>query len=141
MSITNILPLLTAVKQTGKNRWTACCPVHNDKTPSLVITEKDNGKILMHCFGCGCGIDEICQALGISTDEVFPERLDPHYAGQPKREYFNPGDVLKSLVKEITIAQLCLADLNNGLVLTKANLDRLDQAIEKISQGKHYAGL
>jgi len=31
--------------------YCASCPCHEDKTPSLHLTEK-NGKILVHCFSC-----------------------------------------------------------------------------------------
>jgi DNA primase len=37
------------VKKNGKN-YVACCPFHNEKTPSFSI---DRDKQLFHCFGCG----------------------------------------------------------------------------------------
>lgn len=37
------------MKKTGK-RYVACCPFHNEKTPSFNI---DRDKQLFHCFGCG----------------------------------------------------------------------------------------
>ena len=37
------------VKKNGKN-YMACCPFHNEKTPSFSI---DRDKQLFHCFGCG----------------------------------------------------------------------------------------
>ncbi len=37
------------VKKTGKN-YVACCPFHNEKTPSFSI---NRDKQLFHCFGCG----------------------------------------------------------------------------------------
>jgi len=41
-----ILPLLDKVKKKSDNSWMACCPAHDDKTPSLVITEKE-GVVLL----------------------------------------------------------------------------------------------
>src|SRR5262245_22947372 len=32
--------------------WMARCPAHNDRTPSLSISEGDDGKVLVHCFVC-----------------------------------------------------------------------------------------
>jgi DNA primase len=52
------------VKQ-GKD-FALCCPFHNDKTPSCVITPKSN---LFNCFGCGAGgsvIDWVMKTQGIS---------------------------------------------------------------------------
>ena len=39
--------------RSGRN-WTACCPFHNEKTPSFYIY--DDG---YHCFGCGAHGDAI----------------------------------------------------------------------------------
>ena len=33
--------------------WMACCPAHDDHTPSLAIQDTDNGKVLVHCHA-GC---------------------------------------------------------------------------------------
>ena len=44
MNIEEFLLKLEKVKKCG-NGYTACCPAHKDKNPSLSITEKD-GKIL-----------------------------------------------------------------------------------------------
>lgn len=41
--------------------WSARCPAHDDKSPSLSISEKD-GRILVHCFG-GCDQDQVIKAL------------------------------------------------------------------------------
>lgn len=55
-------------RQSCKN-FSARCPAHDDRNPSLSIAEK-NGAILMHCFA-GCTIDEICQSLNIKTKQLF----------------------------------------------------------------------
>jgi len=39
MSIENLLNRLTKVKG-GRGRWTACCPSHEDRSPSLAIKLK-----------------------------------------------------------------------------------------------------
>ena len=39
------------LKQKGRNHW-ACCPFHNEKTPSFSINEQDQ---IYKCFGCGVG--------------------------------------------------------------------------------------
>ncbi len=52
------------VKQ-GKD-FALCCPFHEDKTPSCVITPKSN---LFNCFGCGAGgsvIDWVMKTQGVS---------------------------------------------------------------------------
>ena len=49
--------------------WTALCPTHADKTPSLSITERD-GKVLLKCFA-GCETDAVIEALGLSWTDLF----------------------------------------------------------------------
>ena len=39
------------LKQRGRDHW-ACCPFHEEKTPSFKV---DAGKQFYHCFGCGAG--------------------------------------------------------------------------------------
>lgn len=44
------------------NQWKASCPTHEDREPSLAITDADDGKVLVHCHS-GCDqlvvIDEL----------------------------------------------------------------------------------
>ena len=52
--------------------WTACCPAHPDKTPSLSVALTHDGKILLKCWA-GCGYAEICAAVGIEPSDLFPD--------------------------------------------------------------------
>lgn len=48
-------------KKTSKG-WQAKCPAHDDKNPSLSISEGQNGKILFYCHA-GCGQEGVISAL------------------------------------------------------------------------------
>jgi DNA primase len=53
------------LQKQGKD-FVLCCPFHDDKTPSCVITPKSN---LFNCFGCGVGgsvIDWVMKTQGVS---------------------------------------------------------------------------
>lgn len=65
MTIHDVLPRLRRVKKTRAQHWTASCPAHDDRSPSLSITEASNGRVLLHCF-TGCSYESIIAALGIS---------------------------------------------------------------------------
>ena len=42
--------------------WTARCPAHDDRTPSLSIREADDNKVLVHCHA-GCDQERVIAAL------------------------------------------------------------------------------
>ncbi|MBR2642424.1 MAG: DNA primase, partial [Lentisphaeria bacterium] len=46
--IGNYVPL----KKAGSNSWKACCPFHNEKTPSFHVR---GDKQVFYCFGCHKG--------------------------------------------------------------------------------------
>ena len=48
----------------------ACCPAHDDHTPSLSIDE-ENGKTLVHCFA-GCSQEGVLAAL--RSRGIWPSR-------------------------------------------------------------------
>ncbi len=66
----DVLSRLSAVKKTGK-QFTARCPAHHDKSPSLSIKEGDDGRVLLYCHA-GCTIDEVVRALGLTQADLFP---------------------------------------------------------------------
>lgn len=47
------------------------CPAHDDKNPSLSISEAADGKILLYCFS-GCTVEDICNAMERPMSALFP---------------------------------------------------------------------
>lgn len=67
----SILNQLDKLKETKPKRGMAysaiaCCPAHDDKSPSLQISKTLDGKLLLHCFA-GCDYTSIADAMGINT--------------------------------------------------------------------------
>src|SRR5271157_4064115 len=56
-------------RRTGRG-WMAFCPAHEERTPSLSITERE-GKVLVHCHA-GCSQAEVITAL--RARGLWPER-------------------------------------------------------------------
>ena len=52
---------LQKVRWHGDYKFIACCPAHDDKHPSLSVTDS-NGKILLKCFS-GCSQEQVIGAL------------------------------------------------------------------------------
>ena len=51
--------------------WTARCPAHDDRRPSLSISESADGRVLLHCFA-GCRVKAVVKALGFSMSDLTP---------------------------------------------------------------------
>jgi len=66
--------------------WVARCPAHDDRKPSLSVSEGRDGQILVHCFS-GCTLESILAALGLRWSDLFPD--DPLRRGDhhPKRVF------------------------------------------------------
>ncbi len=69
LNISKILERLDKVRKSG-NHYMACCPVHQDNSPSMSVTEKDD-IILIHCHACGANGMDVVSALGLSADVLF----------------------------------------------------------------------
>ncbi len=63
------LSLVSHVRQRSTDRWSARCPAHSDVSPSLSITAGDKA-VLVRCWA-GCGLDDICRALGLRPADLF----------------------------------------------------------------------
>jgi len=51
VDIIEIISAYVPLKRAGQS-FKACCPFHEEKTPSFVVS---SGKQIYHCFGCGAG--------------------------------------------------------------------------------------
>lgn len=52
-------------------QWSARCPAHQDKGPSLSLREKPCGMVLIHCHA-GCHPADILAAIGLTWKDLFP---------------------------------------------------------------------
>lgn len=99
MSAAELISRLKKVRATGKGTWTACCPAHNDKSPSLAVRETEDGRVLVYCFG-GCDVESILDAVGLEFDDLFPET---HEHRKSEARPFPASDVLRLIAKEALI--------------------------------------
>lgn len=66
MTTEEIAEIFNAKGSNGK--YKALCPAHNDKNPSLSITQKE-GVTLLHCFA-GCNVYDIVKEVGLTIRDL-----------------------------------------------------------------------
>ncbi|MEJ1395970.1 MAG: CHC2 zinc finger domain-containing protein, partial [Candidatus Sedimenticola sp. (ex Thyasira tokunagai)] len=64
-----LLSCLKGVRKRGQGQWMACCPHHEDKSPSLSVRLLDDERILLHCFA-GCSPAEVLGSVGLSMSDL-----------------------------------------------------------------------
>ena len=139
--IGNLLNRLEKVKGT-KGRWTACCPAHADRSPSLAITHLDDGRILLKCFA-GCSANEIVSAVGMDIGDLFPKENKLGYTHdtqrlKTERRPFYATDLLRIIHFEALITSIAAFDLAEGREISTTDRKRLKTAFERINEAVGY---
>jgi len=57
--------------------WSACCPAHDDRSPSLSICDAGDGKVLIHCHA-GCDSEQVIATL--RSRGLWPENGSRRFA-------------------------------------------------------------
>lgn len=81
MTLENLLCRLDGVRLRG-SRYEALCPAHQDRTPSLSLSEGGRG-LLLKCWA-GCTLQAICAALNLRVSDLFFDAPNSH-AASPER--------------------------------------------------------
>ena len=118
-----VLGRLDKVKQAGPNKWKACCPAHNDKTPSLGICEAADGKVLLHCWA-GCSATDITAAIGLELRDLFPGEHQARRGPSKAAQQF-----------EATIISIALSNMRRGKPLSAADRERFELAKQRMFGG------
>ncbi len=93
---TPISKVLSALASVGKSfkpqgkGFSACCPAHEDHSPSLSISEGDDGRVLMNCFA-GCDTEAICSALGLTLVDLFEQSEPSPRCQKPTKRHDSKG--------------------------------------------------
>jgi len=136
--VDNVLVRLEKVKRTGPKRWTACCPAHDDREPSLVIRETDEELVLLKCFA-GCEAHAVLAAAGLQFQDLYPEPT-AHYR-KPERRPFPAADILRCIAFEALVVAASGAALLAGQPFTAVDRERLMLAVSRIQAALTAGGL
>ena len=79
-AIENVLARLWAVdceaRGNAERGWSAKCPAHDDRNPSLSIGLGAEDRVLIHCHR-GCTLEEIAAAAQLDLTELFEPETKP----------------------------------------------------------------
>jgi hypothetical protein len=139
--IQNFLACLEGVKPRQRGGWSALCPAHNDRTPSLIVDVADDGRLLIHCFAA-CGAGDVVAALGLSLSDLFDNRDGSGHsrAHQRRRPVLTGRDVLDMLDRERLVVLGIAAALAGGGVPTADDLARLADASRRLERVREVTG-
>jgi len=110
-------------------------PAHHDKRPSLLVSETDDGRVLMHCRA-GCDFDAIRQGLGLDPIDLIPGHLrharndgnrSPHEGPR-----FSAWAALQAMAVDVITVALAAAQIRREGWIDDADLDALIQAEARI---------
>lgn len=130
--IDNTLGRLEKVRRGRPGQWSARCPAHDDKGPSLSIRETPDGAVLLHCFS-GCETADVVAAMGLELHDLFPPRDVPATAPRKIANLLTAGQALELLASESLLVVVALTNYMRGITLTPLDMDRLRQAAGRIN--------
>jgi hypothetical protein len=134
--IDTVLPRLCnhRLRKRSADQWSAQCPAHKDRGPSLSVRELRDGRVLLHCFA-GCHVDEVIGALGLEVADLFPPRSDTGGGAPPvqRRRLLSAGQALDLLESEAALLFVLASDLALGVPLDDETRARLITSAARVS--------
>ncbi|MCX7241188.1 MAG: DNA primase [Burkholderiales bacterium] len=137
--IDQILSRLTKVRQRQPGQWSACCPAHADKSPSLSVRENPDGAVLINCLA-GCDVHDVVAALGLELSDLFPPREQP--TGAPRRipRLLTAGQALELLADEANFVAVVAGNIGGGVTLSPDDTERVLMAAARINYLRERTG-
>ena len=129
MQAENLVVYLGQVKKTHSG-WMACCPAHDDSSPSLSIKQA-NDRILMHCFA-GCSVGSITAALGLNMGDLFSR--SSRFTRRPKIR--NDELIRRVLYNEIIYSAVYEKELQSVGALSNLDTMRLHLAKSRVVKAR-----
>jgi hypothetical protein len=115
-----ILSRLNKVRSIGIDRWTACCPAHDDSTPSLSIKSTQD-RVLLHCWA-GCDTNNVTAAMGLSLSDLFV-----HKSNFDKNAYRKS----KQWEEDKWLLAVAAADAKAGRIFSTREKERVRAAMKR----------
>lgn len=134
-----LLERLEGVREVGPNRWTALCPAHDDKSPSLSVSTA-GARTLFHCHA-RCHPDDILDAVGLTWAELYADNKwsGARAAGTANAAWQAAKERARRAIKlgidlehEEKIICIVAADIEAGRPVSAQDKARAQLALERI---------
>jgi len=116
-AVSLVLSNLEGVRPNGGKGFAARCPAHEDRKPSLSVTQGDDGRALIHCHA-GCGPEAVVSAMGLRMADIMApknestRRLRPaRVPSAPALRKQSPSISVSDLAREKSLSKEFLAGL------------------------------
>lgn len=108
--IYHLLSYLEDVRERQSTKYvkafSARCPAHDDRSPSLSVALTHDDKILIYCHA-GCGANAVLSALGLEMHDLFPDAdrhkppgyQKPLYSQRDYEEALQTGETAQNYIK------------------------------------------
>lgn len=123
MPVDRLLPRLDKAREVKPGKWVARCPAHDDRNPSLHITEAEDGKLLVKCWA-GCSVEKIIPAAGLELRDLFPDS-----DSMPRR----PGPSRAAVERERMVYRIGQSLITQGAELTEEDRRRFELARDRLA--------
>lgn len=130
--IDTLLNSLDGVRETGKDRWLAKCPAHDDRSPSLSI-QNAGDRLLIHCFA-GCDALDVVHAIGLELGDLFADRCD--YQTKSSRSRIPASDALRAIDHEALVVTVIASDMREKRAIDDEDIQRLTTAAKRIGAAR-----
>ncbi|TOD66867.1 DNA primase [Vibrio parahaemolyticus] len=130
LDIVDIIDARVKLKKKGKN-YGACCPFHNEKTPSFSVSQE---KQFYHCFGCGAhgnAIDFMMEFERLEFVEAIEELASYLGLDVPREQRSGGGGQFKSGPQASSSEKRSLYDLIGSIAQFYRN--QLKQPSSKVA--------
>ena len=95
-----ILERLDKVRPSGEG-WSAKCPAHPDRDPSMTVSIGAGDKVLVNCHK-GCTADEIVASMGLEMSDLWPPDKVEHKGKKTFVEAYDYVDSEGNLLFQVT---------------------------------------
>lgn len=115
--------------------WSARCPAHEDRSPSLSIAD-DNGKVLIHCHA-GCSPADIVAAVGMNISDLFPRKTLT--GGRGQHLPWLGAAAYKAIIYDVTLVALIASSMHQQRGISERDYESLFAALERLVRTKERA--